>query len=208
MVIMEKKGQKVINIKNFIYLAETVLIVAFFYFSIYPMAKEQIPEKIKEELTARKTLEEKEATTKKFDSIAKEYKSLSSQTSKIDEIISSSADLPKMLYLFQLLATNNGVAMEGISFGSVGDAKGEAGVSVLPATFRVNASYRVFKNYLDSLANNIPLIDVNSISFNTKEEGGIYSFSLEVNTYIEKIASEEEEEEEEDSNDDSEENID
>ena len=204
MVIMKKKEEKIINIKNFIYLAETVLIVAFFYFLIYPMAKEQIPEKIKEEMTVRKTLEEKEATIKKFDSISKEYKSLSSQVKKIDKIISSSADLPRMLHLFQLLATNSGVAMEGISFGDVGNAKEEAEVSVLPVTFGVNASYQVFKNYLDNLSKNIPLIDVSSISFNTGEEGKIYNFSLKVNTYVKKIASKEEK----DTNESSEENSD
>lgn len=178
---MKKKEKKRIQI--YICLGVSILIFLFSYFLIYPLVLD-VKEKRKEVLAAEEIFKQKTAVVEKFSKVAEKYQSLSSETQKIDKIISSDFNLPKSLLQLEVLAENNGMIMEHISFG---DFKSEKGLSVVPINIELFGSYNSFKNYLGAALKSIPLIDIRSINFNSKEKiEEVYNFSLSINIYSKK----------------------
>lgn len=179
------------NIKTYIYLGIILVIFVIAYFLVYPAVLE-IKNTQKDVLVAQKTLDQKRDTFAKFKEVSEKYKAKKADLGKIKQMLSPEPDIVFQLIQFEALANNNGMIMDNISFGNLQAAeKGEVGV--FPIDLKVNGSYVAFKNYLEALAKNLSLIDVETINFQIGEaieekeikEG--YSFSLKVNTYTEKM---------------------
>ncbi|HOK35462.1 MAG TPA: type 4a pilus biogenesis protein PilO [Candidatus Pacearchaeota archaeon] len=174
------------NIQNYIYLGLSIIIFLVAYFLIYPAILE-IKNTQKDILVLQKTLEQKQSTLIKFKDVSEKYKAKKEDFQKISQMLSEEPDIIFQLIQFEALADQNGMIMEDISFENwQADPKSKLGV--LPLNLKVSGSYSAFKNYLGALAQNLNLIDVEIISFQSPrtpeevaEKG--YTFSLKVNTY-------------------------
>ena len=176
---MAKKNKKSVQIC--IYLGILIIIILISYFLIYPLVLD-IQKQRGEVLATKEILKQKKAAVEKFGEVAEKYQSLSSETQKLDKIISSDANLPRLLLQLETLAMNNGMIMEDVSFGIVKSGKG--GIGTVPINLKVLGSYNSFKNYLEAVSKSLPLIDIETINFSSKDrEEEIYSFSLTINTY-------------------------
>lgn len=164
----------------YIYLVPLVLIFLISYFLIRPSILDARTEK-KEVLTQEKILEQKKKTISKFKETSEKYQSFSSEIEKLNKVIFSEADLPRLFFQLESLAVNNGLILTNISFSGISSGDGFGTIST---NLQLTGSYQSFKNYLRALTTNIPLIDVQNIIFQgDADEDGRYSYSLTVNSY-------------------------
>lgn len=164
----------------YFYLLPLVLIFLISYLALKPLFFD-IREKRKEVLTKEMILVQKKKTVVKFKETAQKYQDLYAEIKKIDKIIFSEVDLPKLLFQLENLAINNGMVLGNVSFGGISS---EGNVGVVSINIQLAGSYQSFKNYLDALSISIPLIDVvsvNSVGFEGDENS--YSFSLDLRSY-------------------------
>lgn len=172
------------NIKNLIYFGTILLCFLIVYFLIKPSIL-SVKDTQKELLRAQKILEQKEKALLKFKKVSGEYKKQRKNIQKMDKILLLEPDLPLILLQFWTLAGKSEVVLEDISFGAL--EKSEKGVGSLPASLVIKGRYSAFKDFLEAVAKNLNLMEVENITFKVKreeekeEEEKIYSFSLDIN---------------------------
>lgn len=198
------------NIKRYIYLGTALLLFLISYFLLYPLILEVRNTK-KEIAISEQTLQERKEILGDLKAITEKYKKKEKDFQKIDGMLFPEPDLISLLIQFDNLASKNGMIMDNISFGNL--EASDKKVGIFPVNLEISGSYNSFKNYLEALAKNLNLIDVETISIQmksqekemkpgekemkTQEEGesdGMYSFSLKVNTYTQKMPKTAEEE--------------
>lgn len=164
-----------------IYLAILALIFCASYFGIYPALIET--KKTKQEYSAyKKLLQDKEETLEDFNEAAAIYKK-NSDFKKIDQLLLEEvSDKIFLLVQFEVLASKNNMATENFSFGEL--ASGDGNLGIIPVNLSVKGGYSNFKKFLDSIATNLPLMEVASIQFSPSgESSNLYNFLLTVNVY-------------------------
>lgn len=110
-------------------------------------------------------------------------------------------DVPYLMNQFELLASNNGLLLESMNFDEEINRKDKNAVSIgraragqsdkllsefpyLSFEIVLNGSYSGLKSYLESLGNNIRLMDVRTIGFKKYEaESSVFKFTLGVLVY-------------------------
>lgn len=198
------------NITTYVYLGFILIIFVVVYFLVYP-AIMGIKDIEKSKLALEKELSEKEQTLTKFEEVAVRYKEKKGDLAKISQMLSSEPDLVFQLIQFENLANMSGMVIEDISFEDLTAAE-KASVGIFPINLKVSGDYANFKNFLDAIAKNLNLIDVETISFQPTQDNqqgmapaaiegegsgeemsseittpNTYTFSLKVNTYTEKM---------------------
>lgn len=139
-------------------------------------------------LTYKDLLNEKKETEAEFGEVAASYKEKKENFGKIGLLILPEPNLVLLLIQFENLASQNGMIMKNISFGTL-EASPQKNIGVFPVNITVEGNYNAFKNYLDSISRNLPLLDVEKITFSLPSAEALtdtLSFSLTVNTYTEK----------------------
>lgn len=174
------------NINTYIHLGIVIVIFLITYFFVYPAVLE-VKNNKKDLLISQKTIEQKENTLSKFKEVSVKYKAAQSDFQKLNQMLPSEPDIVSQLIQIETLTGNNGLIMEDISFGSWQASK-ENQVGILPVNLEVTGSYSAFKNFLEAIAKNLNLMDVEAISFQPSKEGEEkYTFSLVINTYTENL---------------------
>lgn len=188
---------RVKDIKILIYLIIFLFVFLIAYFLIKP-AMIEIRNKKVEIKTNQKILEQKENTLLKFIKISAKYKKHKSDIKKMDQILLQKPD-PLLIFIqLDALALNNKMAIKSISFGNL--ELSDKGVGVLSADITAEGTYSSFKDFLEAVAKNLNLMDIETMSTEVEkvkiikkgeEEIKIYSFSLTVNIYTKEIPVEE-----------------
>jgi len=108
--------------------------------------------------------------------------------SKIERLLPSNIDNIRLIIEIKNIAEGRSLIIKNIS---VSDMTKSASNSIgqnntpygtLSLKFSVNSSYQNFLNFLQDLENNLRLLDITDISFNTTDSG-FYDFNVSLNTY-------------------------
>lgn len=129
----------------------------------------------------------------KVQKLEQEYQEIGLDVEKISLALPQERDIPYLIAQFETLASSNGLLLESIKLSDPSRNQGRKGRSEekkegLTAIFpylsfdlKLNGSYDGIKGYLESLENNVRLMDVKVIDFNqeqSKEETGLASLSI------------------------------
>lgn len=179
---MDEKQDK--EVKLLVYFLIIAIIALFSYFLIYPTLN-KVKTTQGDFAQYNKLLKEKEETLQAFNELAATYKKQKSYFQKIDQaMLGKTNDKILLLVQFEVLASKSNMTMESFSFGEL--ASGGSELGVLPVTLSVKGKYSDFKNCLDAISQNLPLMEVENIQFSpSAEASSLYTFMLEVNVYSE-----------------------
>jgi Tfp pilus assembly protein PilO len=153
--------------------------------------------------TQQQRLSEKQLFLEKVDKLKKRYQDNEENLTKVNYILPSGKDVPNLIVQFEALALESGMILDSIQFlendelnqsrAAQARAAGETtskDYMILTAELKLSGSYFAFKNFLKLIENNIRLIDISSVAFNTEtreETGGggelIFDFNIRLNTY-------------------------
>lgn len=108
---------------------------------------------------------------------------------RVDEALPKREDIPKLLKMFAQIGLSNDVEISSISFGATGNAIGESisGFSLAPVEISLSVKspgYLAMREFLHDIETNIRLMEVQSISVNTDEAEGSFSYTLQLQSYI------------------------
>lgn len=179
----DKQNQQ---IRLLIYLLILAVIFCVAYFLVYPKLKNARRAQIDYSIYS-KLLKEKEDSLEKFNKVAAVYKQKKSDFKKIDQLLlEETNDKVFLLVQFEILASMNNMTMESFSFSEITSSEEDLGI--LPVNLSVRGKYTDFKNYLDSIAKNLPLMEVESIQFSPSgERSNLYTFILEISIYSKEV---------------------
>lgn len=127
-------------------------------------------------------LKEKEEHLSELRIVSEKLGEYSSQLSKIDSALPLEPLIPGLFNYFQNVSSANGLILENINSEEFSSLEGSPGIREIPFSLSVSGSYSSFKNLLSSLYFSARLIEVESVSFSSEEEGG-FQFDLEMKTY-------------------------
>ncbi len=98
----------------------------------------------------------------------------------IDAALPSNLSLPSLFDLLQKTASQNGLIVKDMSSSSVANTEGIQEVGVHLKTVGL---YSSFKSFISALEKSTRMIEIESFSFSTPQEGGIFDFILTIKTY-------------------------
>ncbi len=146
----------------------------------------------------------------KIRQVERNYLELEEEAQKVFLALPEGKDIPYLLIQFEDLVRENGLLLDGTKFSQTTEeekrsgqkiispssqeaaqVKLPTGVLILSVNVDVSGSYEAFKNYLNSLENNIRLMDIEQINLKSQAESensifdnfGIFQFGLKINTY-------------------------
>ncbi|MFA5652138.1 MAG: type 4a pilus biogenesis protein PilO [Candidatus Paceibacterota bacterium] len=126
--------------------------------------------------------------SKRDELIAKKLTISESDRAKLERLLPSNIDNIRLIIEISKIAERRGLLAKNISVGDMTKTTSETiGVDNTPygtlsLKFSVNSSYTNFLNLLQDLENNLRLVDITDITFNSTESG-FYDFSVSLNTY-------------------------
>ncbi len=121
------------------------------------------------------------------DLVAKKTSIPTSDQNRLLKLLPDNIDNIRLIVEISEIANKENLAIKNISVGDVSQAPSTIGQSgetygTLTLKFSVNATYNNFLNFLKDLENNLRIIDVTDISFNSSDTGP-YDFNITLNTY-------------------------
>lgn len=195
-----------------------VIAVALIIFFIIPYWNSigNLKKSIERDNAEIERLEELLSKTKWLD---EEYKEVEEEAKKVFLSLPKEKDVPNLIVQFEELAAVNGLVLESIQFGTLekdsdkktgaatyeNDLASEAEMYIasqdtsskkslfrsLPVTISVSGTYSSFKNYLNSLENNIRSMNVSEISFggssgssSSETSGSSDAFEFDINLSV------------------------
>ena len=107
--------------------------------------------------------------------------------SRLQTLLPDSVDSVNLIIELDSIASQFGMRIRNFTEGSVNQS-GTLGVSATPygtlsLSFTTTASFETFIAFLKAMENNLRLIDVTGISFNSTTNNSVYDFTVNVNTY-------------------------
>jgi len=107
---------------------------------------------------------------------------------RLERLLPSNIDNIRLIIEISKIAEGRSLVAKNISVGDMmktsSDTIGQDNTpyGTLSLKFTVNSSYNNFLNFLQDLENNLRLLDISDISFNSTESG-FYDFNVSLNTY-------------------------
>jgi len=166
------------DIKILIYIGLILVCLLTAYFLIRPSILE-VQYNQKDLKEKKLTLEKKEDYLQKFKEVSRKYKKNRGSIKKVNQLLLSEVNLPLILIQLEALATNTKVEIESIYFSPLEMSDKEIGV--IPVTINTRSKYVPFKNFLNAIAKNLNIIEVENITLET--ERTMYLASLGLNVY-------------------------
>lgn len=129
----------------------------------------------------------KEVIIEKLERLEKEYRKISiSQIKELEDIIPTQVDIPELIIKLKQFVADNDLILTSIDIGGAAAAEtakesSSATIKSLNISLAISGidSYNKFKSFLDSLEKNMPLLKMNSLTYNPKTD----SYSLNLITY-------------------------
>lgn len=139
---------------------------------------------LKAELKQKETeLKAKEDYFLNLNGLESKLKRYENELDKIDSALPDNLSLPALFSFIQKTSSENGLILEDLTSGGLNESSANPGVKEIFFNGSVTGSYSSFKNFLDALYNNAKLFEVESISFLSAEEGGLFTFDVKIKTY-------------------------
>jgi len=119
--------------------------------------------------------------------IAKKNTITESDKSRLEKLLPSNIDNIRLIMEISKIAEDRGLVAKNIFVGDMTKTTDTIGSSnslygTLSLKFTVNSSYNNFLNLLQDLENNLRLLDITDINFNSADSG-FYDYSVTLNTY-------------------------
>ncbi len=119
--------------------------------------------------------------------IAKKTTISNTDTDRLQKLLPSNIDNIRLIIEIGKIATGRNLILKNVSVGNFNKTTQSVGqdnsaYGTLSLNFTVTSSYANFLNFLSDLENNLRLIDITDISFNTTDNG-LYDFNVTFNTY-------------------------
>ncbi|MFH0755228.1 MAG: hypothetical protein V1910_00990 [bacterium] len=120
--------------------------------------------------------------------IAKKNTITETDKTKLERLLPSNIDNIRLIIEINKIIEGRNLIAKNISVGDMmktsNDTIGENNISygTLSLKFTVNSTYNNFLNLLQDLENNLRLLDITDISFNSTNSG-FYDFNISLNTY-------------------------
>lgn len=130
----------------------------------------------------QKVYDKVESRVNRLKKIKAEYQKLGKEVKKVNEMLPSKPEFPKLLVEMEALIRKSGVALSRISYASPKVAEGKQGLQKYSINLSFSAGYETFKNFLRLQQKEIRLMDIESISFSSGKEGN-YDFRINLVTY-------------------------
>lgn len=111
-----------------------------------------------------------------------EFQNYQSNLKKIDSALPSELDFPNLFNFLQNLAAQNELILGSIA-STLQPASKEKKIGEISLSLSLSGTYPDLKKFLVSLEKQAKLFETKSISFSTPEEGEIFDFSLNIETY-------------------------
>lgn len=179
---MEFKGFKI-----FLYLGLVLVCFLIAYFLIW-LSLPEIKNNQRELIKEKRTLEEKESTLTEFKRVSEKYKKNSKNLKTINQLLLPEPDLPLILIQLEALAAQNKIEIKNISFSPL--EKSDKGVGILPVNLDTKGSYLSLKNFLEAIATNLNIMEVENIALQVEKKGApeaVYSSSLKIDVYTQAL---------------------
>jgi len=128
----------------------------------------------------RAELQSKEKYFSDLTDVLEQLKEYEIQLSKIDSAIPPDVSLPALFNFLQTAASQNGLVLEEMSpgFTTTQERFRETSISLV-----VTGSYSSFKSFLSTLEKSVRMIELESISFSSPEETGLFTFNLRIKVH-------------------------
>jgi Tfp pilus assembly protein PilO len=139
---------------------------------------------------------DKQLLLAKVDNLKGAYEENKEDLKKTDYILPSGQDIPDLIAQVEGLAFENGLVLGEVGLTSLEAAgekaktarveqKGAKDYQILTVNLKLIGSYSAFKNFLKAVEDNIRLMDIDLVNFNTEKEKGsqIFEFEVSLNTY-------------------------
>jgi Tfp pilus assembly protein PilO len=103
---------------------------------------------------------------------------------KVEVALPPRAGIPEILVQVSVLASQNGLALQGINFSSEESSRKQT-YSPVTINLQVSGDYEALKTFVVALEQNLRIIDVQRISFAAgSEDEGPINFNLSLTTYF------------------------
>lgn len=165
------------------------------------MPKWQEINQIRTELAAvQDTLDQTKNLVRLYDDLDARYQQVSpDDITRVTDFLPPKPDIGDLLIDMDTLVKNAGMRLDNIAFedtagssvtavaapNSEDSSAGRNLIEPLKFSLRVSGSYEQFQTFLDSVENNLRLVDVQRIGFSGKDEDS-YQFNLDAQTYYQK----------------------
>ena len=121
-------------------------------------------------------LQSKESYFSQIKEISEDLEGYAESLAKISSALPETPALPSLFNFLQITASQTGLVLEEIILGSVGQGE-------IHVTCRLAGSYPSLKSFLLALESSARLIEVESISFSSPEEGKPFTFNLKIKVF-------------------------
>lgn len=188
--------------KNLIFIVITLGLVASIIFLDVPIIQSVL--NVRKEITAKQEeLVKKEALIKTIEKLIDKYKSSEEILKKLDYILPGDSDVPNLIVQIDAIAKESGMNVGNVDIvvsDQKGTSKAEAARSggttnqektavdykVVTIGLEMSGDYTALKKFLQTVEENIRLIDIESITLSTKSQegtGSVFEFNVVLNTY-------------------------
>jgi hypothetical protein len=173
---MNNRATEILLFRYFVHLivllALIILLVGYFVF-IKPGLLKLAPGASLDVKAYQNILAQEKTYLSKAEALNTDYQALDkAKLEKLGSLVGSSLDETSLLYLFQAINLQYGVAPDTLTYSN------SKGITTIKTTFS-SKDYFAFKSYLKALENSIRLIDVNGIQMSVIDG----EYALEINAY-------------------------
>jgi len=155
------------------------------YFLWWPEYQEFGDKKLEVEREDAK-IKQKEEYFSRLESFSDRLSGYNDELAKIDFALPSEPSIAALFIFFQKTISENGLILKDTNLGELfsSEIQGtlEERIQKMPFSVSVTGSYPALKNFLSVIYRNTRLIEVNSISFPSAEEG-LFTFNLALETH-------------------------
>ncbi|MDB5266953.1 MAG: hypothetical protein JWN89_768 [Parcubacteria group bacterium] len=130
--------------------------------------------------------------TETRDSLLMKYRSMPKvELERLSKVLPDNVDTVKLAMDFDTIAAKYGISIKSIQTGEV---KNDTGSNIVQptagkpyetvgVTFSFVSSYENFRKFMHDIEQSLRLIDVKSVSFETRGDGGLYEYKVSIQTY-------------------------
>lgn len=136
--------------------------------------------------TQQKLLEEKRDFIQTVKKLAEKYDGNEDIFKKLDSILPDDQDTPNLIVQLEALAGGNGMILNDFLISETEKTEKVPDYKTVSISLKLNGSYEAFKNFLVTVENNMRLIDINSVNFQTQaesENNSSFDFDVILKTY-------------------------
>lgn len=163
-----------------------ILLIVGGYFLGWPKYQEFEDKKL--EVEGKDTeIKQKQEYLSKLEVFSDRLSEYSDELAEIDFALPTEPSIAALFIFFQKISSENGLILKDTDLGGLfsSETLGTPGerIQKMPFSISVTGSYPALKNFLSAVYRNTRLIEVNSISFSSPEEEGLFTFNLALETH-------------------------